>query len=67
MPPTKVIASASARNWKRMCGAVRAQRFLHADLARALGHRDQHDVHQANAADPQRERADEASRTFSPT
>src|SRR5205085_863279 len=28
-----------------------AQRFLDANLARALGHRDQHDVHEANAAD----------------
>ena len=38
---------------------ARAQRFLDADLARALSDGDEHDVHQADAADAERERADE--------
>src|ERR1035438_5286290 len=37
-----------------------AQRFLYADFARALGDGDEHDVHQANAADAKGEGADEA-------
>ena len=37
---------------------MRAQRFLHADLPGALLHRDQHDVHQPDAADSQSQRAD---------
>ena len=32
---------------------MRAQCLFDADLPGALGHRDQHDVHQAHAADPQ--------------
>ena len=39
--------------------APRSQRFLHADLAGALRHRNQHDVHQPDAADAQRDRPDE--------
>ena len=34
----------------------RAEGFAQADLARALRHRDQHDVHDADAADEQRDR-----------
>ena len=40
--------------------AARAQRFLDADFAGALGDGDEHDVHQADAADAQREGADES-------
>src|SRR5437016_1912029 len=35
------------------------QRLLNSDLAGALGHRDQHDVHQPNPTDSQRESANE--------
>src|SRR5208283_2406144 len=44
--------------------APRAKSFLYADLARALRNRDQHDVHQANAADAQREQSDETEKNF---
>src|SRR6266404_5755434 len=37
---------------------LRAQRLLHADFPRSLLHRNQHDVHQADAADTQGQRAD---------
>src|SRR6202051_3584147 len=43
---------------------LRAQRLLHADLPRSLLHRNQHDVHQANAADSQGQRADEGEQHF---
>src|SRR5216684_2089186 len=53
-------------NGKRLCqkleedvAAARAERFLHADFAGALGDGDEHDVHQADATDSQREGADE--------
>ena len=39
-----------------------AERLADADLARALGDRHQHDVHDADAADEQRHRGDAASR-----
>ena len=44
--------------------AARAQRLFHSDLSRPLRHRDQHDVHQADAANAQRQRADEAQQNF---
>ena len=40
---------------QRDVGAARAERLPQADLARALGHRHQHDVHDADAADDQRD------------
>ena len=40
--------------------APRADRLAQADLARALGHRHQHDVHDADAADQQRDADDRA-------
>ena len=40
--------------------APRADRHAHADLARPLGDRDQHDVHHADAADDQRDHRDRA-------
>ena len=39
--------------------AARAQRFLYADFAGALSDGNEHDVHQADTADAQRESADE--------
>ena len=41
-----------------------AERLFHADFARALRHRHQHDVHQADAADAERQRADEAQQNL---
>src|SRR5580704_291873 len=43
---------------------MRAQSFLHANLARALGYRNQHDVHQSDSADAQRQHADEAEQNL---
>src|SRR2546427_12414819 len=40
--------------------AVGTQGFLHTDLASALGHGYQHDVHQPHATDAERQQADEA-------
>ena len=42
--------------------AARAERLAHADLARALGDRDHHDRHHADAADHQRDRRDDDQR-----
>ena len=39
--------------------AARAERLADADLARALLHVDEHDVHDADAADRERQHADE--------
>ena len=39
--------------------APRADRHAHADLARPLGHRHQHDVHHPDAADDQRDHGDQ--------
>ena len=41
---------------------ARAERAADADLARALGHRDRHDRHHADAADHQRNRRDDDQR-----
>ena len=65
-PPAKVMTSASARNWNKICFFFAPKRFQHTDLARALLHRDQHDVHQAHAADAQRKRPDERHQDLQP-
>ncbi len=44
--------------------AARAERFLDSNLARALRHRDQHDVHEADAADSKSQSADEAQQNL---
>src|ERR1035438_585206 len=44
--------------------AARAQSLLHSDLAGALRHRDKHDVHEADSADPQGEGADESEQNL---
>src|SRR5258708_38640796 len=43
---------------------LRAQRLFHSNLARSLLNRDQHDVHQADTADSQSQRADEGEQYF---
>src|SRR6185369_2421491 len=43
-----------------------AERFLDTDLARALSHGDEHDVHQSNAADAECKRADECEQNLEP-
>ena len=44
----------------------RAQRLAQPDLARALGHRDQHDIHHAHPAHRQRDRANQAQHGLQP-
>ena len=39
--------------------ALRTDRFAHADFARSFGDRDEHDIHDADPGDEQRDRADE--------
>src|SRR6266852_9395818 len=43
---------------------LRAQRLLHADFPRSLLHRNQHDVHQPDAADAQGQRTDKGEQHF---
>src|ERR1035437_7924269 len=45
---------------------LRAQGFLHANLTRALRDRNQHDIHQADAADAECKRADETHQDLQP-
>src|SRR4029077_5081008 len=49
---------------KQNVSAPRPECFLHPDLASALGHRDQHDVHQTDAADAEGKGADEAKQNL---
>ena len=58
-PPRNVIVRASSRNCVRMCRRPGSERLANADLPCALRDRYEHDVHHADAADHQRERADE--------
>ena len=51
-----VSVTASTRNCHENRAARRAERLAHADLARALGHRDHHDRDHADAADEQADR-----------
>jgi len=53
------MAMAFGEELQHDVAAARAQGFLHADLAGALLHGDQHDVHEADAGDAQGERADQ--------
>ena len=57
-PPARLSATASIRNCRIDVARARADRQAEADLARPLGHRQQHDVHDADAADEQRHRGD---------
>ena len=56
-PPTPVMTNASVKKLNQDVTATRTQRLLDADLARTLLHRDQHDVHQADAGNAQRQRS----------
>ena len=56
-PPSRLSVIASMRNWMRMSG-LGAHRDPDADLPGPLGDTDQHDVHDADAADEQREPGD---------
>ena len=57
-PPASDSTIASTRNCSSTSTVARADRQAQADLARPLGHRHQHDVHDADAADEQRHRGD---------
>ena len=57
-PPTPVITNASAQELDQDVLARCTQCLLYTNLAGALLHRHQHDVHQANARNSQRQRSD---------
>ena len=53
MPPTAGEGDGFERELQQDVALARADGFAHADLARALGDRNQHDVHHADAAHDQ--------------
>ena len=57
-PPISESVTASTRNCVRMSRPRAPDRHAQADLARPLRHRDQHDVHDADAAHEQRDGRD---------
>ncbi len=57
-PPAPVSTIGFGQKLPDDVAAARANRFAHADFARALRDRHQHDVHHAHAADQQSDRAD---------
>ena len=54
-PPIDANNADSMRNCSRISFRLRAQRLAHADLARPFCHRHQHDVHDDDAANHQRD------------
>ena len=54
-PPSRQSTTASTRNCRRMSLGPGADGHPQADLAVPLGHRHEHDVHDADAADDQRD------------
>ena len=61
MPPVTLKATASATELQPDIARARADRPAEADLPGPLGHRQQHDVHDPDAADQQRHRRNAAS------
>ena len=59
-PPARPSTEASSRNWRRMSDGLGAQGLAEADLPDPFGDRDQHDVHDPDAADQQRDAGDAA-------
>ena len=57
-PPPEAQHDALDQELRQHVGAAGAHRHADADLARALGHRHQHDVHDADAAHQQRDAGD---------
>ena len=57
--PEPLMSAASIRNCRKNFLPLRADCFANADLAGALGHGDQHDVHDADATDSQRQHGDQ--------
>ena len=57
-PPTSASDALSIRNCMQHVALLGAQRLAHADFARALGDAHQHDVHDHDAADHQRDGAE---------
>ena len=57
-PPISESRTASKRNWATIADRGAPIGLADADLACALGDRDEHDVHHADAADQQRDRRD---------
>ena len=65
MPPIALSVTASIRNCEQDVAAVRADGHADADLARALGHAHEHDVHDPDAADEERDAGDRAEQARS--
>ena len=63
VPLTNASTQPSARKSIMMRSRVAPESFAQSDLARPFGNRDQHDVHDADAAKRQRYQADEARNT----
>ena len=61
-PPAEVRNGGFDQELPQDFAPPRAERFADADLARAFGDRDHHDGHDADAADHQRDRADDDER-----
>ena len=57
--PVPLTMTASIKKLIKDRAARRAKSFANADFAGALGHRDQHDVHDADAADGESDKRDE--------
>ena len=59
-PPVSPSTQASSRNWRRMSEGLAPECLAEADLSDSFGDRDQHDVHDPDAADQQRDGGDAA-------
>ena len=66
-PPTALSVTASIRNCSQDVAPVRADRHADADLARPLRHAHEHDVHDPDAADDERDAGDRARAVRSST
>ncbi len=64
MPGDEGEGEAFEQELREDVAAARAEGLEQADLARALGDRDEHDVHDADAADAKRHRADDAQKNL---
>ena len=66
-PAASVITSASSKNCPRMCDFFAPSARRNPISLHPLFHRHQHDVHHANAADSQRQRANKNSSAWIPS
>ena len=66
MPPRNRNRQRFEQKLRQDVAASGPQRLAHTNFPRTLGHRDEHDVHHAHAADHQREHADEIQHELEP-